>query len=81
MWIVWDLNVYSSSELAVENKMGVELDLTLREIIIKKKKKKQYKKQLFLVPTLLSETFPEGFLKKEVLAVKKYSSESSSKLL
>ncbi len=31
--------------------------------------------------TLLSVTFPEGFLKKEVLAVKKYSSESSSKLL
>lgn len=31
--------------------------------------------------TLLTVTFPEGFLKKEVLAVKKYSSESSSKLL
>ncbi|TNN36646.1 hypothetical protein EYF80_053192 [Liparis tanakae] len=31
--------------------------------------------------TLLTVTFPDGLLKNEVLAVKKYSSESSSKLL
>lgn len=38
-------------------------------------------KRTFCDFTLVSVTFPRGFLNNEVLAVKKYSSESSSKLL
>lgn len=73
------------------NETGVKLELTLRVEIKKNRKLKQRiifihlsgddRSRVFRALTLLSETFPSGFLKKEVLAVKKYSSESSSKLL